>query len=1054
MKRINEKEKRIAVNNSAPHKIRFKNADNSGFAENIVNTVREPLVILDQDLKVVAANPLGSCIVSIEGKFQKVNKVFTKMIGYEEDELKDFTFSDITHPDDLSIGLSQLQKMLRGESESATFEKRYIRKDTQIIWVYVSISLVRNANHQPQYFITQFIDITERKLADDKLQKSETRFKQISEGTEEWIWEVDVNGVFTYMNPYVKKLLGYYPDELIGIKHFYDFFEPEHKEELIQGALVAFERKESIRNFINCNIHKDGRRIILSTSGFPILDSENIFIGYRGINVDITDRQKAEDELKISEMKFRNIVEGTKAILFSTNRRGIFTYLNEAACKKLEMENQELLGQFYLKFIHPEGRAKIHSIFTEQIKNPAPNKSIDVQIITKLGKEGWLNILVNPIYVEGKVVGLSSVALDITERKHTEYALRESEAELISAMKIAKLSTWEYNFVLDRFTFADQSFSLFNTTAEHEGGNTMSSEHFAQKYIYPDDRVIIEKEIRKALETPDPAYTSQIEYRVINTTSELGYFSANIRIEKDADNRTIKAHGINQDITERKLAELKLKESEAKLTDAMMVAKLSTWEYNFALDQFTFNDHFYSLFHTTAESEGGYTMSSGHFAQKFIYPDDRVLFEKEIRKALETPDPAYTSQKEYRVINTTGEKGFFATNIRIEKDADNRTITARGVNQDITERKLMEETLVRINKAVESSSDAVCMSDSQGHHFYHNKAFTENFGYTLEELEAAGGGQTIYADKNIAHEVFDVTIKGGAWNGEVEMLSKDNRKFIVWLRANAITDVDGVIVGLVGMNTDITQQKQAEVEINEKNKQLVKLNAEKDKFFSIISHDLRSPFNGFLNLTELMADSTEKFSPEEFVEYSKSLNESARILYKLLDNLLEWAQIHKGSVSFIPKEINLFNIISQNIEIINQRALQKGITIISEVPDTEKVCADEKMINTVLRNLLSNAVKFTRKDGKIIIKSKPLDDNTIEVSIEDNGVGIPEKDVKRLFKIEEKVSSKGTEGEPSTGLGLLLCKEFVELNKGEISVESERGKGSTFSFTLPLNKKE
>ena len=262
------------------------------------------------------------------------------------------------------------------------------------------------------------------------------------------------------------------------------------------------------------------------------------------------------------------------------------------------------------------------------------------------------------------------------------------------------------------------------------------------------------------------------------------------------------------------------------------------------------------------------------------------------------------------------------------------------------------------------------------------------------------------------------------------------------------------ITSVLGISHDITERKLAEEEINEKNKQLVKLNAEKDKFFSIIAHDLRSPFNGFLSLTELMADKTEKFSQAEFVENSKALNEAARLLYKLLGNLLEWAQIHKGSISFIPKEINLSNIISQNIEIINQRALQKGITIISEVPDTEKVYADEKMINTVLRNLLSNAVKFTRKDGKIIIKSKLLDDNTIEVSIEDNGVGIPEKDVKRLFKIEEKVSSEGTEGEPSTGLGLLLCKEFVELNKGEISVESETGKGSTFSFTLPLNKKE
>jgi len=129
-------------------------------------------------------------------------------------------------------------------------------------------------------------------------------------------------------------------------------------------------------------------------------------------------------------------------------------------------------------------------------------------------------------------------------------------------------------------------------------------------------------------------------------------------------------------------------------------------------------------------------------------------------------------------------------------------------------------------------------------------------------------------------------------------------------------------------------------------------------------------------------------------------------------------------------------------------AKQKRISIINEIVDTQKVYADEKMIGTVLRNLLSNAVKFTRKDGNTIIKSKWLDNDTIEVAVEDNGVGIPEKDIHRLFKIEEKVSSQGTEGESSTGLGLLLCKEFIEMHGGKIWVESEYGKGSKFKFTL------
>ncbi len=251
-----------------------------------------------------------------------------------------------------------------------------------------------------------------------------------------------------------------------------------------------------------------------------------------------------------------------------------------------------------------------------------------------------------------------------------------------------------------------------------------------------------------------------------------------------------------------------------------------------------------------------------------------------------------------------------------------------------------------------------------------------------------------------------------------------------------------------------TERNMAEEKIKISNKGLLKLNAEKDKFFSIIAHDLKSPFSGFLNLTELMADSTEKYSLAEFAEYSKTLNEAARHLYKLLENLLEWAQMQKGSISFLPKEFNLSTIALQNIEIISQRALQKKITIINEIPDSEIVYADEKMIGTVLRNLISNAVKFTRTGGRIIAKSERTFNRTLTVSVADNGVGIPENDLARLFKIEEKVSSRGTEDEPSTGLGLILCKEFVEKNGGKIWVESKEGVGSTFYFTLPVKIKD
>jgi len=230
---------------------------------------------------------------------------------------------------------------------------------------------------------------------------------------------------------------------------------------------------------------------------------------------------------------------------------------------------------------------------------------------------------------------------------------------------------------------------------------------------------------------------------------------------------------------------------------------------------------------------------------------------------------------------------------------------------------------------------------------------------------------------------------------------------------------------------DITELKQKEEKIIITNKKLEKLNSEKDKLFSIIAHDLRSPFHGLLGLTEAMAKDSHEMSSEEITNYSSSIHELVVNLYSLLENLLEWAQFQKSSLAFIPKALNLSDIFSQSIDSTKQRAIQKEIIILNEIPETLNIYADEKMINSVLRNLLSNSVKFTRKNGVVVGKAREIEEGMVEISITDSGVGIPWDTMAKLFKLGEKVGSKGTANELSTGLGLVICKEFVEKNGGE-----------------------
>jgi signal transduction histidine kinase len=248
---------------------------------------------------------------------------------------------------------------------------------------------------------------------------------------------------------------------------------------------------------------------------------------------------------------------------------------------------------------------------------------------------------------------------------------------------------------------------------------------------------------------------------------------------------------------------------------------------------------------------------------------------------------------------------------------------------------------------------------------------------------------------------------------------------------------------------DVSEIKRTELLVEQQNKQLQELNSAKDKFFSILSHDLRSPFQDLISLTELLAEGVGDISAEEISRLGSKMHSNAKGLLKLLSNLLDWTRMQQGITRYVPEEIKLSGVVSQNFKLIIQRGEQKGVNLINAVDVEQKVVADEEMLNGILRNLLSNAIKFSNKGGKVIVSSREIENNLIEISVSDTGIGMDRELKNKLFKIDERTGRKGTNGEVSTGLGLLLCKEFVERHSGKIWVESIQNVGSTFHFTLP-----
>jgi two-component system sensor histidine kinase/response regulator len=236
-------------------------------------------------------------------------------------------------------------------------------------------------------------------------------------------------------------------------------------------------------------------------------------------------------------------------------------------------------------------------------------------------------------------------------------------------------------------------------------------------------------------------------------------------------------------------------------------------------------------------------------------------------------------------------------------------------------------------------------------------------------------------------------------------------------------------------------------------KELQEINATKDKFFSIIAHDLRGPLSGFMSLTEMMADESLSLTSDEKKELTMDLSHSARNILNLLENLLEWSQMKRGYTTFNPQKIDLKETVNDCLKVIADVSLKKNIGLTIEIPDGFEIIADINMLQTIIRNLVSNAVKFTPRSGGVAISAVSNEINSATIKVKDSGIGMSNQMVDNLFRIDINTRRPGTEGELSSGLGLLLCKEFVGIHGGAIWVESEEGKGTSFLFTLPYKEK-
>lgn len=371
------------------------------------------------------------------------------------------------------------------------------------------------------------------------------------------------------------------------------------------------------------------------------------------------------------------------------------------------------------------------------------------------------------------------------------------------------------------------------------------------------------------------------------------------------------------------------------------------------------------------------------------------------------------------------------------------------ITKQTVELKKANIELIKLSKVASETDNAIGIFDKNGELEWVNAGFTRMYGYTLEQYKSEVNSNIINSTNypNINESVIKCLNEKTSVSYKFNTITRDGRDVWVQTTLTNIVDANGETINLIAIDSDITELKNFEREIEEQRDNLAISNATKNKFFRIIAHDLRNPISTLAGSTNVIYNDFDDYKSEQTKLFIGELNKLSNTTFNLLENLLDWSSTQTGDIYFAPVKINLLSVCKENIELINTKVDQKSITLNLEIPENYEIFADENMVNSIIRNLLSNAVKFTPDNGEISISSKS-NGEFINFTVKDSGIGISEQDLKKIFKIDQLHTTSGLSNERGSGLGLILCKEFVEINGGKIEINSIQNQGTLVELSL------
>ena len=783
-------------------------------------------------------------------------------------------------------------------------------------------------------------------------------------------------------------------------------------------------------------------------------------------------------EENINKILFDTIFNNSNLGIAVESIEGMIINANPAFIKMLGYSKNELLNLSFGDVIHPHDSKTGRKLFDELISQKKSQYSVDIRLITKSGGVFYAGISGYIINSESDSNHILTLVQDLSDHNKIINELKSNQNLFSALLNNSSDSIYfkdlqgkfiKVNWAVAKAHNQPSPYKLIGKTDFDLFGKEHASESYNdEQQIIRSGEPLVGKEER--ILWPDGT-TSWI------SSSKMPYF--------DESGNIVGIVGITRDITKTKLTE------EALLNERIMMRTIldnlpdAIYTKDLECKKTFINKRDLENLGCSKESE-----ALGKTDFDFFSEDIASAFYADDLSVISSGKPII-NREELLCDEHGNEKWLLTSKLPLRNDED-KIVGLVGIGHDITSKRKSEkirEALYLISESANTTSDML-MLYKRLHEIiqtlipvknfyislYDDKTDLISFPYFVDEkirsmpTRKIGNGLNGYVVKNgqallLESDQIEELKKLGKisithtpaaiWLGVPLKLEGKSLGTIVirdYNNSKAYNQDDLQLLSFVSSQiAQVIERRRSSDAIAKYTEELKQLNQTKDKFFSIIAHDLKNPFITILGFSELLLSDYNELSDEERIFYIDMMKKSAESSHNLLQNLLQWSRSQSGRIDFNPADISIDSMIQQNIDLLTPTADKKNIRIEFDNSQPMTVFADKDMVDTITRNLISNAIKFTNREGKIVIETSDVG-NFVKISVKDTGIGMTEEDRNNLFRLDISKSSSGTEQESGTGLGLIICKEFVEKNNGSIFVESTVGQGSTFHFTLPKPK--